>query len=114
MFEKTPSKCSIAVKGKAASAPENKHDVAASRLKCSQRESSGGVVFTCLPLCLGCCVVKCARWCFYVQGSAQVFVGHRRLQARLHLVAIKLRESGSALRSSTAGSCFKAGPRYTN
>lgn len=46
-------------------------------------------------------VVKCARWCFYVQGSAQVFVGHRRLQARLHLAAIKLRDSASA---------FKAGP----
>lgn len=49
-----------------------------------------------------------------MQDRAQVFVGHRRLQARLHLAAIKLPESGSgsgsALRSSAAaGSRFKAG-----
>lgn len=65
-------------------------------------------------VCLCCRVVKCARWCFYVQESAQVFVGHRRLQARLHLAAIKLRESGWALRWSTAGACSRAGRPYTN
>lgn len=70
-------------------------------MKRKQQKVVAGVVFTCLLLrvradwvCLCRGVVKCARWCFYVQERAQVFVGHRRLQARLHLAAIKLRESG--------------------
>lgn len=45
---------------------------------------------------------------------ASVFVGRSRLQARLHLAAIKLRESGSALRSAAPGSCFKAGTHETS
>lgn len=43
-----------------------------------------------------------------------VFVGHSRLQARLHLAAIKLHASRTPLHSSTAGSCFKASLHKTN
>lgn len=42
-----------------------------------------------------------------------VFVGHSKLQARLHLAAIKLHASRSALHSPAAGSCFKAAQRRT-
>lgn len=42
-----------------------------------------------------------------------VFLGHIRLQARLHLAAIKLHASLTPLCSSAAGSYFKAGLRQT-
>lgn len=51
----------------------------------------------------------CVCACFHVHECVSVFVGHSRLQARLHLAAIKLHASLTPLHSSTAGSCFKAG-----
>lgn len=53
-------------------------------------------------------------FCFvHTQMCVSVFVGHSRLQARLHLAAIKPHASRSALRSTAAGSCFKAAQRRT-
>lgn len=82
-----------------------------------QESVHAGAAVTCA--CVRGCVF--ARFLFLLfffalcthKMCVSVFVGHSRLQARLHLAAIKLHASRSALYSPAAGSCFKAAKHRT-
>lgn len=65
-------------------------------------------VFLCACVCVGLHVHNCLCVFLRERVHVHVFVGHSRLQARLHLAAIMLHASLTPFHSSTAGSCFKA------